>query len=475
MARRGEIMRRSAGIDYAEFERPGGIAFDYEGLASSPPYDLEDVRRIQRAHNVGDTPLWELTRLSELVRRASPAGYGARIFIKDEAANASGSFKARRASLCLAQAADGGFEGVIAATSGNYGAAVASQAAIYGLKALILQEVFDSHGRGQPEVLEKTRACEAYGAEVWQLTVGPELFYIQLRLLEETGYFNASLYTPYATLGIETLGDEIAAECQRRFGRAPAAAVITHSGGGNVTGTARGLRRAGAEGTAVIGASVDLTGLHMASDAQFNRKSFTTGHTGFGIPFSVDPDRVDVPRNAARGLRYLDRYVTVTQGEVFYATQLLANLEGLERGPAGNTSLGAAMVLAREYREDEIVVVQETEYTGAGKHPTAQLTLARQMGIEVMPGTRADDLPGQRIAIPRSVEEMGVTDVDLSALRRSYLRRIAVRVGHRALEDFEVQYLSDDLHVARDQVEHEWGRLVASQGVVVTASGGAGG
>jgi 2-amino-4-ketopentanoate thiolase beta subunit len=475
MARRGEIMRRSAGIDYDRYEHPGGIAFDYEALATSPRYDLATVERIQRDHKVGGTPLWELTRITELVRRASPPGRGARILVKDEAANAAGSFKARRASICLAQAADGGYEGVIAATSGNYGAAIASQAATYGLKALILQEVFDSAGRGQPEILEKTRACEAYGAEVWQLTVGPELFYIQLRLLEETGYFNASLYTPYATLGIETLGSEIAVECLDRFGKAPAAAVITHSGGGNVTGTARGLRRAGATETAIIGTSVDLTGLHMASDTDFNRKSFTTGHTGFGFPFSVDPDRVDVPRNAARGLRYLDRYVTVTQGEVFYATQLLADLEGLERGPAGNTSLAAAMVLAREYDQDEIVVVQETEYTGAGKHPTAQLTLARRMGIDVTIGSRADDRPGERIVIPRSVEEMAAGEVDLELLRQSYLRRVGARVGHRSLEDDEVEYLAEDLNADPGWVTDEWERVVASGGVAATAAGGSGG
>ncbi len=463
MDRRGEIMRRAAGIDYSSYELPGGIAFDYEGLATSPPYDLEDVQAIQRSHKVGETPLLELTRLTELVRRTSPPGQGARIFIKDEAANASGSFKARRASLCLAQAAEAGFDGVIAATSGNYGAAVASQAAIYGLKALILQEVFDSAGRGQPEVLEKTRACEAYGAEVWQLTVGPELFYIQLLLLEETGYFNASLYTPYATLGIETLGWEIAVECRDRFGRDPAAAVITHSGGGNVTGTARGLHRAGADETTVIGASVDLTGLHMASDRHFNRKSFTTGHTGFGFPFNVEPDRVDVPRNSARGLRYLDRYVTVTQGEVFFATQLLANVEGLERGPAGNTSLAAAMVLAREYDRDELVVVQETEYTGAGKHPTAQLTLARELGIEVRTGTRTEDAPGERIVIPETVGEMGITEVDLDATRRSYLRRVARRSQGRGLADHEITFLAEDLNVDKPWVASEWEALTLAQ------------
>ncbi|HYX10437.1 MAG: PLP-dependent lyase/thiolase [Chloroflexi bacterium] len=477
MTRRTEIMRRSVGIDYERYELDGGIAFDTEALAESPPYSIEDVRQIQLRHKVGDTPLLELTRLTELVRRSAPAGKGARILVKDEAANPSGSFKARRASMCLAHAADQGFRGVIAATSGNYGAAVASQAAMYGLKALILQEVFDSAGRGQPEVLEKTRACEAYGAEVWQLTVGPELFYLHLLLLEETGYFNASLYTPYAMLGVETLGREIALECAERFGRHPAAIIATHSGGGNVTGTARGLRGAGATDTAVIGASVDLTGLHMASDRDFNRKSFTTGHTGFGFPFSVDPDRVDVPRNSARGLRYLDRYVTVTQGEVFFTTQLLADLEGMERGPAGNTSLAAALVVAREFDADELVVVQETEYTGAGKHPTAQLTLAREMGVEITVGRRNEDRPGERIVLPETVDEMDVTEVDLGRLRRSYLRRVAARAGRRPLADYEIEFLAADLNTTPDFVQVEWARSAGARqpAVPVSATGGAGG
>ncbi len=160
--------------------------------------------------------------------------------------------------------------------------------------------------------------------------------------------------------------------------------MSTHAGGGLTTGTARGLQKAGATNTLVVGASVDLRGLHMASDEDFNRKSFTTGHTGgFGIPFAVFPDRSDVPRNAARVLRYMDRYVLVTQGEVFYMTELLAKLEGLQRGPAGNTSLAAAFALAREMNEDEIIVVNETEYTGAGKLPSAQLTFAKQNNIEV--------------------------------------------------------------------------------------------
>lgn len=60
-----------------------------------------------------------------------------------------------------------------------------------GMKCIVVQECYDSNGIGQPEIIEKARKCEALGAEVVQLTVGPELFYSFLDILEDTGYFNA--------------------------------------------------------------------------------------------------------------------------------------------------------------------------------------------------------------------------------------------------------------------------------------------
>jgi hypothetical protein len=118
----------------------------------------------------------------------------------------------------------------------------------------------------------------------------------------------------------------------------------------------------------------------------------------------------------------MDRFVTVTQGEVFYVTQILAELEGLERGPAGNTSLAAAFAVARELDEDRSVVVQETEYTGAGKHPIAQLNLAKRLGIEVARGDPRDNVPGRRIVIPEHPAQVAAREVDLDGVRRSYLR-----------------------------------------------------
>ena len=443
MSRKNEILRRGTGIDYQKYAI-SPIAFNYEGLMASPQYSLTDVRRILKETGVGNTPLVELKNLTELVRSVSPSGKGCRIFIKDEASNPSGSFKDRRAGLSIHHAAKLGYKGVVAASSGNYGAAVASQAAKRGLKAIILQEVYDSHKVGQPEILEKTRTCEAYGAEVWQLTVGPELFYIMLRVLEDTSFFSASLYVPTSILGIETLGYELAQQALEQGGRFPDMVVITHAGGGNITGTARGLKKAGCHHAGVVGVSVDLRGLHMASDFDFNRKSFTTGHTGFGIPFLTLPDRTDVPRNCARGLRYLDRYVLISQGEVFYTTELLAKLEGMERGPAGNTSLAGAIALAKQMDREQILVVQETEYTSAGKLPSSQLTFAKENGIEVRRGNPKENIPGKTIVIPESVDQVEVEDFDIEKIRYSYIENaMKTGKGYSPSEE-DIQFLAED-------------------------------
>jgi threonine dehydratase len=451
LSRRDEIMRRSVGIDYDRFQR-GRLAWDYEALMASVGRPVEETARIQLERGVGATPMREARVLTELVRSVCPSGQGARIFIKDEAANPSGSFKDRRASLSIYEAAARGYEGAIAATSGNYGAAVASQAARAGLACIVVQEAFDGRGVGQPEILEKARACEEFGAEVVQCSVGPELFYLFLQLLEETGYFNASLYTPFSVAGIETLGVEVVEDMRRLTGADPDVVVVTHAGGGNVTGTARGLRRAGAGQAQVVAASVDLRGLHMASDRDFNRKSFTTGHSGFAFPFTSRPDRSDVPFNAARPLRYIDRMVLVTQGEVFYATELLSKLEGMQRGPAGNTSLAAALAIARELPAEATVVVQETEYTGAGKHPWAQLAFAVENGVEVRTGRREENVPGAVIAIPEDPADLQVEDVDLDELRSSYLRQALREVAPDELSAPDLAFLAEETRLSADEV-----------------------
>lgn len=454
MSRKNEIMKKALGMDYDEYVL-SDIAFDYDTLMEDAGYSLEEIIKIQREVSVGDTPLVELKNLTALARKFSEEGKGARIFIKDEAGNPSGSFKDRRASLSVYQAKKMGYKGVVTATSGNYGAAVASQAAKLGLKCIVVQECYDSEGIGQPEILEKRRKCEALGAEVISLTVGPELFYTFLSILEETGYFNASLYSSFGIRGVETLGHEIGREVLEKYGKFPEAVLVTHAGGGNITGTARGLRLAGARDTRVIGVSVDLKGLHMASDRDFNKKSFTTGHTGFGIPFAMNPDRSDVPRSAARPLRYMDEYYLVKQGEVFYMTEALAQLEGLERGPAGNTSLTAAFALARQMKDTDILVVQETEYTGAGKHPLSQLSFAKERGVEILVGDPEMEIPGKNIILPRGPEDISLRPVDLDNLKRSLIRNIVASGNIERVTELDLLYLMEETRSSYEFVKLE--------------------
>lgn len=453
-ARKNDIMRNAMRIDYDDFELDG-IGFDYERMMQEVGYSMDEMRSIQLENAVGNTPLLEMRNLTALARKYAPKGKGARILIKDEACNASGSFKARRAAISVHQAKRLGYKGVISATSGNYGAAVAAQAAMNGLKCIVVQECYDDEKTGQPEILEKQRICEAYGAEVVQLTVGPELFTTFLGLLEETGYFNASLYTPFGIAGVETLGYELVNQCRERFKREPDMVVCTNAGGGNLTGTARGILKAGAKNVEIVGASIDLKGLHMASNHDFNRKSCTTGHTGFAIPFITWPDRSDCPRNAARTLRYMDRYVTVKQGEVFYITQALAVLEGYERGPAGNTSLTAAFALAQQMDKDQIIVVQETEYTGAGKHTMPQLTFAKQNGIDVSFGNPDDEIPGKSLVFPSDPSMIKAREYNLKKAKCSYINNCVKNYHMTDATEQDIHYIMEEIREDKEFVVEE--------------------
>ena len=91
MKRRDAIMRASVGIDYDRY-RTGALAFDYERLLADTGYEIESARAVQAATGVGATPLLELHHLTALVRAVAVPGKGARLFLKDEAKNPSGSF-----------------------------------------------------------------------------------------------------------------------------------------------------------------------------------------------------------------------------------------------------------------------------------------------------------------------------------------------------------------------------------------------
>ena len=465
MARRGEIMRRALGMDYSEFEL-SPIAFDYERMMGDHGYSLDDIVEIQTKAGVGHTPLLELHNLTDLVRSVSrEPGKGARIFVKDEAANLAGAFKDRRASRHHPRRQGEGLRGrhrrdlgQLRRRRGQPGGPRRPASASSSRSATTAARSASPRSSRRPASARPTapRSCSSRSV--------PSSSSHMVELLDTTGYFAASLYSSFGVSGIETLGLEVSQEMRALTGADPTACVITHAGGGNTTGTARGLKPRRRHRHADRGASVDLSGLHMASDIDFNRKSFTTGHTGFGVPFATWPDRADVPRNAARPLRYIDRYLTVTQGEVFYMTEALVKLEGLERGPAGNTAMTAAVSLARELPREATIVVQETEYTGAGKHHWAQLNFARQMGVEVRAGDPRDNKPGTVIVMPERLEQIQANDFDVAHMRAATCatRCKAAPEGYMPTAD-DIAFLAADINSSAADVEAMLADLAAKE------------
>ncbi|MBL8059863.1 MAG: threonine synthase [Chthonomonas sp.] len=104
----------------------------------------------------GNTPLIECPRLADW---ACP---GARLFVKYEGLNPTGSFKDRGMTSAITQAVHDGAQAVICASTGNTAASAAAYAARAGLKCIVLIP--------QGKVaMGKLAGSVAYGAEVIQI------------------------------------------------------------------------------------------------------------------------------------------------------------------------------------------------------------------------------------------------------------------------------------------------------------------
>jgi len=98
-----------------------------------------------------------------------------------------------------------------------------------------------------------------------------------------------------------------------------------------------------------------------------------------------------------------------------------------------------------------MIVVQETEYTGAGKHPMSQLAFAKRNGIDVIVGDPEDEVPGESIVIPAHPDMFRVRDVDLTRLRRSALRNIAG--DRRSFSNDEMAYMATEVNLSIKETE----------------------
>ena len=166
---------------------------------------------------------------------------GAEVYLKLENLQATGSFKLRGATNALLSIGAGA-TGVVAASSGNHGMAVAHAARVAGLYPLI----FVPEGAAP----SKVEAIEALGAEIRRVEGDPVLAETTARThADETGLPYLSPYNdPRVVAGQGTIGVELASDLDR------VDVLFASMGGGGLISGAGGYLK-GARGTRVVACS----------------------------------------------------------------------------------------------------------------------------------------------------------------------------------------------------------------------------
>jgi threonine synthase len=173
--------------------------------------------------NEGSTPLVEAPVISERV--------GARVLLKLEGANPTGSFKDRGMTVAVSRAAGRGAEAVICASTGNTAASAAAYAARAGMRgAVIVPEGKIAIGKLAQALMHGARVIAIRGNFDDALTLVREL--AQKHPIELVNSVN-----PYRIEGQKTAAYEVIEE----LGGAPGALAIPVGNAGNITAWWRGF------------------------------------------------------------------------------------------------------------------------------------------------------------------------------------------------------------------------------------------
>ncbi|WP_297503224.1 threonine synthase [Thermococcus sp.] len=167
----------------------------------------------------GDTPLVK-SRLGEEL--------GIRLYLKNETANPTWSFKDRGTFLAVSYAIKAGYKAVGTVSTGNMAASVAAYAARAGLSAKILvSENADE---------EKLKAVSVYGGSVIRVRGDyGRLYFESLKLGENLGVYFINSDNPFRVEGYKGIAFEIAEETT------PDYVLIPTSSGGLFRGIAKGF------------------------------------------------------------------------------------------------------------------------------------------------------------------------------------------------------------------------------------------
>jgi threonine synthase len=266
--------------------------------------------------NEGSTPMIEAPSLSERI--------GARVLLKLEGANPTGSFKDRGMTLAVSRAKGAGSEAVICASTGNTAASAAAYAARAGLRgAVIVPEGKIAIGKLAQALISGARVIALRGNFDDALRIVREL--ADKHPIELVNSVN-----PFRIEGQKTAAFEVCDE----LGEAPDALAIPVGNAGNITAWWRGFGE--------YGAAPFLYGFQAAGAAPLVEGRPVENPETIASAIRIgNPARWEEAMDAVTASR--GRIAAVTDDQILDAYRLLASAEGVFCEPASAASVAGLL------------------------------------------------------------------------------------------------------------------------------------
>ncbi len=428
------------GIDFSRYDI-SDISFDYNRMMQESSPSISNLKSIAKKAKINTTPMYYLKNITDLVRKKLGNGKGAKIYYKDESYNPTNSFHDRKTFFPVYRAKESGYNGVVSIGHHYFSKSLVSQARMRGIKPYIIDnDVFD-----KKHPLYKRIYKEFNDENVKRIS-----FDNYCERIESTDkkYLFVSSHSPFAIAGVELKGYEIIEQIRYVEQRDPDYIVSPFSFGGNVTGTARGMMKAKTKYhsfstiTEIIGCAVN----------QENSKMVQFPTITDILKNLMCSDGAFLKRSASRPLRYLDRFLTVKEGDIIYCTELLRNLEGLSRDFHGNIALAVAIYMSMQLEEDKIIVVDGS--IGNGDFNNDYIEYCKSKNYELVKGDSYNLAEKNKIIVPEDITDIYCNDVLLNNIKEGYIDFIIKKhpKAKPTSEDFE--YLSYEIGMSKRDVKN---------------------
>ncbi len=282
----------------------------------------------------GGTPLYRLENLQkELGMRE--------LYVKNEGANPTGSFKDRGMTVGVSKALELGMDKVICASTGNTSASLAAYAAKAGIKAYVLVP-------SGKIALGKLAQAIVYGAKVVPVRGNfDDALSVVVKASAELGVYMLNSINPFRLEGQKTIAFEI----YDQLGFVPDNIVLPVGNAGNISAIWKGFKELHAAGfidklPRMIG--IQAEGASPLAKAWKGKKEFVPEKNPETIATAI---RIGNPANWRKAWMAAKEsgglFESVSDGEILQAQRLLASKEGIFVEPASASSLAGLIKLRK--------------------------------------------------------------------------------------------------------------------------------